>query len=95
MSIRLVLADGVERTEFDAHGTEVHLFTQIAGFPKQHRLGRGILLLSGCGCLFGITDALNFGPFGSGTCEAAAAADIRGRVLKGDAPKKLWKWSKI
>ena len=31
------------------------------------------------------------GPFG--TCEAAVGGDIRGRVFKGDAPQKLWKWS--
>jgi pyruvate formate lyase activating enzyme len=32
------------------------------------------------------------GPFG--TCEAAVAGDIRGKVFKGDAPEKLWKWSR-
>ena len=31
------------------------------------------------------------GPFGSG--EAAVIDDIRGKVFKGDAPQKLWKWS--
>ncbi len=29
-----------------------------------------------------------------GAFEAAAAADIRGKVFKGGAPKKLWKWSR-
>jgi pyruvate formate lyase activating enzyme len=33
-----------------------------------------------------------FGPFAS-SCEAALGGDIRGKVFKGDAPKKLWKWS--
>jgi pyruvate formate lyase activating enzyme len=32
------------------------------------------------------------GPFGN--CEAAVTADIRGKVFKGDAPQKLWKWSR-
>jgi pyruvate formate lyase activating enzyme len=32
------------------------------------------------------------GPFGN--CQAAVAGDIRGKVFKGDAPKKLWKWSR-
>ncbi len=31
------------------------------------------------------------GPFGAG--EAAIIDDIRGKVFKGDAPQKLWKWS--
>jgi len=31
------------------------------------------------------------GPFG--TCKAAVTDDIRGKVFKGDAPEKLWKWS--
>ena len=31
------------------------------------------------------------GPFGGS--EAAIIDDIRGKVFKGDAPKKLWKWS--
>ena len=31
------------------------------------------------------------GPFGF--CEAAVAGDIRGKVFKGGAPKKLWQWS--
>jgi pyruvate formate lyase activating enzyme len=33
------------------------------------------------------------GPFGPDLCEAAVVDDIRGRVFKGDAPQKLWKWS--
>jgi pyruvate formate lyase activating enzyme len=32
------------------------------------------------------------GPLGTG--EAAVADDIRGHVFKGDAPEKLWKWSR-
>jgi pyruvate formate lyase activating enzyme len=32
------------------------------------------------------------GPFGF--CEAAVAGDIRGKVFKGGAPKKLWQWSR-
>ena len=31
------------------------------------------------------------GPFG--VCRAAISNDIRGKVFKGDAPEKLWKWS--
>jgi pyruvate formate lyase activating enzyme len=27
-------------------------------------------------------------------CQAAVAGDIRGKVFKGDAPDKLWKWSR-
>jgi pyruvate formate lyase activating enzyme len=34
-----------------------------------------------------------FGPFGANLCEAAIVDDIRGRVFKGDAPQKLWKWA--
>jgi pyruvate formate lyase activating enzyme len=34
-----------------------------------------------------------FGPFGANLCEAAISDDIRGKVFKGDAPEKLWKWS--
>ena len=32
-------------------------------------------------------------PLTATSCEAAVADDIRGRVFKGDAPKKLWKYS--
>ncbi len=35
-----------------------------------------------------------FGPFGSDPCQAAVGGDIRGQVFKGDAPPKLWKWSR-
>jgi pyruvate formate lyase activating enzyme len=35
-----------------------------------------------------------FWPFEGMVCEAAVADNIRGKVFKGDAPKKLWKWSK-
>ena len=35
-----------------------------------------------------------FGPFGSDICEAAGTGGIRGKVFKGDAPDKLWKWSR-
>ena len=33
------------------------------------------------------------GPLGPDPCQAAVAGDIRGHVFKGDAPKRLWKWS--
>jgi pyruvate formate lyase activating enzyme len=33
-------------------------------------------------------------PFSAAPCAAALSDDIRGKVFKGDAPKKLWKWSK-
>ncbi|MGD8523184.1 MAG: AmmeMemoRadiSam system radical SAM enzyme [Desulfobacterales bacterium] len=32
-------------------------------------------------------------PLSENPCEAALSEDIRGKVFKGDAPKKLWKWS--
>jgi len=32
-------------------------------------------------------------PLAGNVSEAAIADDIRGRVFKGDAPKKIWKWS--
>ena len=32
-------------------------------------------------------------PLAANVSEAAIADDIRGRVFKGDAPKKIWKWS--
>ena len=37
--------------------------------------------------------AQGFIPFSDNPCEAALSEDIRGKVFKGDAPKKLWKWS--
>jgi pyruvate formate lyase activating enzyme len=39
-----------------------------------------------------ITNRL-FWPFSDQVCEASAPADIRGKIFKGDAPNKLWKWS--
>ena len=33
-------------------------------------------------------------PFSATPCTAALSEDIRGRVFKGDAPDKLWKWSR-
>jgi pyruvate formate lyase activating enzyme len=33
------------------------------------------------------------GPFGPDSCWAASSGDIRGKIFKGDAPKKRWKWS--
>ena len=33
-------------------------------------------------------------PLSERSCAAAITKDIRGRVFKGDAPDKLWKWSK-
>ncbi|MCP4630693.1 MAG: AmmeMemoRadiSam system radical SAM enzyme [bacterium] len=47
------------------------------------------------GTAAGITTSLASqigGPFG--TCQAVVAGDIRGKVFKGDAPDKLWKWSR-
>jgi len=47
----------------------------------------------GCAACFTTAYASQgFGPFAP-SCEAALAGDIRGKVFKGDAPKKLWKWS--
>jgi pyruvate formate lyase activating enzyme len=36
----------------------------------------------------------NMLPFSTSPCAAALSGDIRGKVFKGDAPDKLWKWSK-
>jgi len=47
------------------------------------------------GTAAGLTTCLAFqtgGPIGF--CEAAVAADIRGKVFKGGAPKTLWQWSR-
>ena len=49
-----------------------------------------------CGSAACFTTALALpclGPFGLDIGEAAITDDIRGKVFKGDAPEKLWKWS--
>jgi len=51
-------------------------------------------LLSGTtACVMSAVAAQAFWPLAGRPCEAAITGDIGGRVFKGDAPEKLWKWS--
>jgi pyruvate formate lyase activating enzyme len=57
-------------------------------------LSRRQFICDGAACFTTAVLARYAGPFGPDLCQAAVAGDIRGRVFKGDAPKKLWKWSR-
>ncbi len=58
-----------------------------------NKLSRRQFIYGSAACFTTVIASQCFGPFGPGPCEAAIAGDIRGKVFKGDAPKKLWKWS--
>ena len=57
------------------------------------KISRRQFIRGGGACVTMAVASQCFGPFGPGWCEAADD-DIRGKVLKGDAPPKLWKWSR-
>jgi pyruvate formate lyase activating enzyme len=57
------------------------------------KITRRQFIYGGGACITMAVASQCFGPFGPDLCEAAVAGDIRGKVFKGDAPKKLWKWS--
>jgi pyruvate formate lyase activating enzyme len=56
------------------------------------KLSRRQFIYGGAACVGTAFASRCFGPFAP-SCEAALAGNIRGKVFKGDAPKKLWKWS--
>ena len=58
-----------------------------------NKLSRRQFIYGGAACFTTAIASPCFGPFGFDPREAAAASDIRGSVLKGDAPERLWKWS--
>ena len=58
-----------------------------------NKLSRRQFIYGSAACFTATIASQCFGPFGPDSCEAAIAGDIRGKVFKGDAPKKLWKWS--
>jgi pyruvate formate lyase activating enzyme len=58
------------------------------------KISRRQFLSSGAAILATTLPCRNFLPSEVKTCEAAINEDIRGKVFKGDAPNKLWKWSK-
>jgi len=45
-------------------------------------------------CLATVVASPWLNPFGLDACRAATRDDIRGKVFRGDAPEKLWKWSR-
>ena len=58
------------------------------------KISRRQFLGGGAACMMSAVAAQTFRPFASRPCEAAITGDIGGRVFKGDAPEKLWKWSR-
>ena len=56
------------------------------------KISRRQFICGSAACLATCLSSQLPGPFGAG--EAAMIDDIRGRVFKGDAPQKLWKWSR-
>jgi pyruvate formate lyase activating enzyme len=58
-----------------------------------NKLSRRQFICGSAACFTTAIASQCFGPFTPDPCEAAIADDIRGKVFKGDAPKKLWKWS--
>ena len=57
------------------------------------KISRRHFLYCSAGLLCSAVQANAFWPFSVEAGAAAGPADIRGHVFKGDAPKKLWKWS--
>jgi len=58
------------------------------------KVSRRHFLYCSAGLLCSAVQANAFWPFSVEADAAAGPADIRGYVFKGDAPKKLWKWSR-
>jgi pyruvate formate lyase activating enzyme len=56
-------------------------------------ISRRQFLYGGAAFLSTVACGQGFFPFPGNHGEAALSEDIRGKVFKGDAPKKLWKWS--
>ena len=57
------------------------------------KISRRQFICGSAACCAAALAGQGFGPLGTDSCEAAVAGDIRGKIFKGDAPKKLWKWS--
>ncbi len=57
-------------------------------------LSRRQFISGSAACLAAAMTSTDLGLLGPDLCQAALNRDIRGKVFKGDAPKKLWKWSK-
>jgi len=57
------------------------------------KLSRRQFLYGSTACLTAAMASQTLWPFGGRPCEAAIAGDIHGEIFKGDAPKKLWKYS--
>jgi pyruvate formate lyase activating enzyme len=57
------------------------------------KINRRQFLYGGAAFLSTAVCGQGFSPFSGKPCQAALSEDIRGKVFKGDAPKKLWKWS--
>ena len=57
------------------------------------KISRRQFLCGGAALLSTTVCSQGFIPFSGNPCQAALSEDIRGKVFKGDAPKKLWKWS--
>lgn len=58
-----------------------------------NKISRRHFLYCGAGFFCNIARSGTFWPFTIAPCMASGPTDIRGHVFKGDAPKKLWKWS--
>ena len=58
-----------------------------------NNLSRRQFIYGGAVCFATTIVSHGFGPLRPDSCEAAVVNDIRGKVLKGDAPDELWKWS--
>ncbi|MGD9335180.1 MAG: radical SAM protein, partial [Desulfobacterales bacterium] len=58
------------------------------------KISRRHFLYCSAGFLCSAVQANAFWPFSAKAGAAAGPADIRGHVFKGDAPEKLWKWSR-
>ncbi len=58
------------------------------------KISRRQFLHGGAACLATAAASGVLWPFGDQACAGALGGDIRGRVFKGDAPQKLWKWSR-
>ncbi len=57
-------------------------------------ISRRRFLGGGAACMISAVAGQALWPLADGPCEAAVTGDIRGRVFKGDGPKKLWQWSR-
>jgi len=61
---------------------------------KKIKISRRQFLYGSAACAATALASQCLGPFRGDYCEAALTEDIRGKVFKGDAPEKLWKWSR-